>query len=604
MSQGRTPDSASLFNGSRDYCDQVLPERSVYRLLYEQGDMLFPDEYFSDLYHRRGRRSVPPRILATVMVLQRLNGLSDREAVNAFMFDARWKFACGGLDPAYPGFVHTVLVNMRARLRKSEAPTRVFDAVLGVAKEAGLVGTRRVLDSTPLYDAVATQDTVTLIRSAIRGVLRVCDASTEATVRGLLERDDSYDSPGKPIIDWTDADAREQLVDALARDGYSVVAHFDGLKLPQKLDEAVRLLATVLGQDLEDDEGRFRIVRGVARDRVISTVDPEARHGHKTTSRRFDGYKGHIAIDPDSEIITATVVTPGNTGDAEVAEELLRDVLGDTEHAGGDNNDEPGYAAGADSDTEPASNIDGNAEADGSDHADMVERRGLWRRLTQFVASTLTSAVDAFRPSDRVETAVMSTKNPLPSEPRLEVYGDSSYGAASVLKLLDDAGITAFTRVQPPASIGGRFSQAEFDIDVRAGTAQCPAGNIVPLRPRADGSAMAHFGNHCSDCPLRQRCTTAAKGRSVHIHPEFERLSRHRDNQQDPAWAEAYRATRPKVERKIGHVVRVRHGGRRARVRGTLRIDLDFSLRAAAVNLQRLARLGVVRHQDRWMVPA
>jgi len=609
MSQGRTPDTASLFNASRDYCDQVLPERSVYRLLNELGGELFPDEYFSDLYHRRGRRSVPPRILATVMVLQRLNGLSDREAVNAFMFDARWKYACGGLDPAYPGFGHTVLVNMRARLRESDAPTRVFDAVLGVARDAGLVGARRVLDSTPLYDAVATQDTVTLIRSAIRGVLRVSDASTEATVVELLERDDSYDSPGKPIIDWTDAEAREQLVDALARDGYAVVAHFDGEKLPQKLDEAVRLLASVLGQDLEeDDEGRFRIMRGVARDRIISTVDPEARHGHKTASNRFDGYKGHVAIDPDSEIITATAVTPGNTGDADVAEDLLSDVLDDGEGDDDDNSDEPGDDAGIDSETESAANIDGDAMTEASQptsgHADIVERRSLWSRFTRFFASALTSAVDALRPPDRAETAVMAPEDTQPSEPRLEVYGDSSYGAASVLKLLDDAGITAFTRVQQPASIGGRFSQAEFDIDVDAGTAQCPAGKTVPLRPRADGSAMARFGDHCLDCPLRQRCTTASKGRSLHIHPEFERLSRHRDNQQDPAWAQAYKATRPKVERKIGHLVRVRHGGRRARVRGTTRVALDFSLRAAAVNLQRLARMGVMRNQDRWMVPA
>ena len=92
--------------------------------------------------------------------------------------------------------------------------------------------------------------------------------------------------------------------------------------------QAAALLATVLGQDLEEDgDGVFRIARRVAKDRVISTVDPEARHGHKTSARGFDGYKGHTAMDPDSEIITATVVTPGNTGDDRVAEELIDDLL-------------------------------------------------------------------------------------------------------------------------------------------------------------------------------------------------------------------------------------------------------------------------------------
>ena len=106
-------------------------------------------------------------IVAVVMVLQRLEGCSDREAVDRFCFDVRWKYAAGGLDFDYPGFAHTVLVDMRARLAASEAPSRIFDVVLQVADAAGLVGRRRVLDSTPIYHAVATMDTVTLVRSAI-----------------------------------------------------------------------------------------------------------------------------------------------------------------------------------------------------------------------------------------------------------------------------------------------------------------------------------------------------------------------------------------------------------------------------------------------------
>ena len=123
---------------------------------------------------------MPPRIVATVMTLQRLEGLSDREAVERFSFDLRWKYACGGLDYEYVGFVHTVLVDMRARLRRSKHPDRIFESVLAVAKSAGLVGRKRVLDSTALYDAVATQDTVTLVRSAIRALLRTADGGARA----------------------------------------------------------------------------------------------------------------------------------------------------------------------------------------------------------------------------------------------------------------------------------------------------------------------------------------------------------------------------------------------------------------------------------------
>jgi hypothetical protein len=119
---------------------------------------------------------------------------------------------------------------------------------------------------------VATQDTVTLIRSSIRGVLRASDAQTAQRVREVLKRDDAYDTPGKPACDWDVAEAREQLIDTLAKDGFAVLSLFDGEELDAKLDEAVRLLATILGQDLEeDDDGTFRIMRGTAPDRPMLT---------------------------------------------------------------------------------------------------------------------------------------------------------------------------------------------------------------------------------------------------------------------------------------------------------------------------------------------
>ena len=155
----------------------------MYAVLHRERDRLFPDELFADLFSDRGRRSVPPSVVATVMVLQRLEGLSDREAVERYTFDARWRYAAGvgGYDGGRWGrFAHTVLVDMRARLDASEDPKRIFRVSLEAASAAGLVGARRVLDSTPLYDAVATMDTVTLIRSALRGLLRVADEALEA----------------------------------------------------------------------------------------------------------------------------------------------------------------------------------------------------------------------------------------------------------------------------------------------------------------------------------------------------------------------------------------------------------------------------------------
>jgi hypothetical protein len=486
---------------------------------------------FADLFCDVGRRSVPPMIVAVVMVLQRIEGCSDREAVDRFTYDVRWKYAAGGLGFDYPGFVHTVLVDMRARLAASDRPERIFEVVLETAKRAGLVGRRRVLDSTALYDAVATMDTVTLVRSATRGLLGACDAELEAELRGLLGGDDDYRTAGKPVCDYEDPQAREALVDALARDARALLLGLDGRELSAAVARAAVLLAAVVGQDLDEGEdGVFRIARRVAKDRVISTVDPDARHGHKTSARGFDGYKGHVAVDPDSELITATTVTAGNVGDAAPADVLLAEELTEA----------------GDPPTEDASSV----------------------------------------------TAVV---------PLLSVYGDSAYGAGELLDTLEEAGAEIMCKVQPPVAPGGRFTKDAFVVDLDAGTVSCPAGHTTHLRPFGGGDGrIAKFAQACAGCPLAERCTTAKDGRTIYVGPYEQQLARARARQADPAWKADYTATRPKVERKIGHLMRRKHGGRRARVRGHAKVDADFALLAAAVNLARLAVLGLTRQAGGW----
>ena len=520
MSLGHAPKHEDLYRSTRAACEARLPEQSIFRLLARESHRLFPDEAFADLFSDIGRCSIPPRIVSVVMVLQRVQGLSDREAVDAFAFDLRWKYAAGALDFDHPGFVHTVLVDMRQRLRRSERPDRIFEVVLEVAKEAGLCGRKRVLDSTALYDAVATQDTVTLIRSAIRGLLREAGGELEPEVRAVLKRDDDYKSAGKPACDWDDKAAREALVDALARDGYAALWAIDDRKLVGRVRQAAELLATVLGQDLEQrDDGVFRIARRVAPDRLISTVDPEARHGHKTAARGFDGYKGHISVDPDSEIIVATTVTAGNVADGAVAKELLEEAL------------------------EERTSIETSAE----------------------------------------------------SSEKLQVYGDASYGTAELVEHIEGAGGEANVKVQAPSSAEGVFSKDAFEVDLKADTVRCPAGVLVQIRRGKDGGGIAEFGASCQDCLLRGQCTASKGGRSIRIHPKEETLFRSRQRQKSPAWRANYRATRPKVERKLAHLMRHRHGGRRARMRGRERIGHDFALLAAGINLKRIAALRATR---------
>jgi Transposase domain (DUF772) len=164
MTLGRAAQQQALWEGLDRFCEATLAHDSIYALLHREREQLFPDEFFADLFAEHGRRSVPPSVVATVMVLQRFEGRSDREAAELYSFDARWRYAAGvgGYDGGgWGSFVHTVLVDMRERLRQSAHPDRVFEATVETARAAGLVGRKRVLDSTPLYDAVATMDTVT-----------------------------------------------------------------------------------------------------------------------------------------------------------------------------------------------------------------------------------------------------------------------------------------------------------------------------------------------------------------------------------------------------------------------------------------------------------
>jgi len=222
------------FENPRDILGDRLREGSIYRLLADEGDRLFPNDYFADLYIRsvRGRPTVPARVLATVMLLQAFEGLSDREAVDHLEVDLRWQAACG-VDTGAEAFHSTVLVGQRNRLRASVRPRRLFEDVKIVAEASGALRHRaRVFDSTPIYDAVATQDTVTQLRAVIRKLLIALDATGErelsAAVRSSLAREDDYASPGKPPCDWDDRAAREQLVDELVGDCHAALEVLDG----------------------------------------------------------------------------------------------------------------------------------------------------------------------------------------------------------------------------------------------------------------------------------------------------------------------------------------------------------------------------------------
>ena len=339
--QGTSDPNVELLDAAA-FVSHLVPADSVYAFLAEHRRRLFPDDAFSDLFPSgRGRPSQPADVIASVLVLQSLEGLSDREAVQALATDLRWKVACG-LSITDPGFHPTTLTQWRNRLRRSDRPERIFDAVRDVIASTNVLANkhRRALDSTLLDDAVATQDTVTQLVSMIRRVRKVIPAAAAAEVVG-----DDYDqASGKPACAWNDPAARDALVTRLVNDALAVLAGVDGIELDNAQQQLVALLALVAGQDVEpgDEDGTWKIERKVAKHRVISTVDPETRHMHKSRSSYRDGYKAHIAVEPDTGLITACDLTPANEGDGPTGIKLLDgepeglDVLADSAYGSGD----------------------------------------------------------------------------------------------------------------------------------------------------------------------------------------------------------------------------------------------------------------------------
>jgi hypothetical protein len=315
----------------------LVPAGSMFAFLAAHRQELFGDDDFADLFPSgRGRPSVPASVMASVMVLQVLHDYSDAEAADAARCDLRWKAACGfPLD--HGGFDPSTLVYWRRRLAASERPDRISAAVGRVIGQTGVLKgrRRRAVDSTILADAVATQDTITQLIAAVRRCARLVPGAAEQITAVCTGYD--YSQPGKPQIAWDDPAAKDALVSALVSDAGALAGVLAGWDLDEQAAAAVALLALIAGQDVEPAEGsdgtdgRWRIARKVAEDRVISVSDPDARHTRKSPENRRDGYRAHVAACPETGIITGTQLTRAagqDNSDAAVAAQFLAGQAG------------------------------------------------------------------------------------------------------------------------------------------------------------------------------------------------------------------------------------------------------------------------------------
>ena len=511
-----------LFEADTLYAEFV-GRGTFYGWLAAQRGELFPDELFLGFYIAGwGRPSVPPSLLATALVLQTYDGVSDEEATRRAAYDLQWKVALGVEVDTKP-FAKSTLQEFRAQLIVHEDQRLLFQESLELAKRRGKLGRQRrlkvALDTTPILGRGAVKDTYNLLGDGIVQVLRVLAQQAGivggdrdgfvawATEAGYGRYVGDTSLKGGAAIDWNDAAARQQLLGAIVADADRVLAQARvtrgtleaGSAEDTALVVAAGLLSRVLCQDVDRQETGPAIRQGTAPDRLISLHDPAMRHGRKSASKRFDGHKGAVAVDTDEQLITAVDVLAGNAPD--------------------------------------------NADA-----LDLVE---------QTEAAT-GCAVE-------------------------ETYADCAYGDGETRQAFADAGRTLHAKV-PAMTNGDRFPKTAFTIDLDAGTCTCPGEQTTrELRGPAGGPQHFVFATAtCAACPLHAQCVKGPGGRTIALHPQEAILRQARAFQASDAF-DAVRRRRQAAEHRLARLVQL--GLRQARYVGHPKVLFQLALAAAVANL-------------------
>ncbi len=515
-----------MFEADALYGDFV-GRKNFYGFLASQRNELFRDEDFAALYCRdNGRPSVPPSLLATALVLQTYDRVSDDEATRRAAFDLQWKVALGVELDVRP-FAKSTLQEFRAQLIVHEQTGAIFQQSLEVAKRRGVwkkghpqherQQMKLALDTTHILGRGAVKDTYNLLADGIVQVLRVLaklgpfELMDVAEEVGCTRYVGGSSLKGQAEVDWTNPQARQRFLAEIVADADRLLELVRGTRAglaedsaeDKELVTAAEVLARVLGQDIERNENGPRLKHGVAPDRLISIHDPEMRHGRKSSSHRFNGHKAQVAVDTDSQLITAVDVLPGNAPDADHALEVVE----------------------------------------------------------------ATEAVTGCQV--------------------VEVIGDCAYGAGSTRAEFAESGRTMVAKV-PEIHNQDFFAKTAFQIDLEAGTCTCPNEQTTDdLRPAKGGGGVFVFATEtCAACPLRAQCTCGQGGRTVQVHPQEALLQQARELQASAAFDEA-RRRRQVVEHRIARLAQL--GIRQARYFGRTKTLFQLCLAAAVANLTLLA---------------
>ena len=534
---GKRTSQLGLFEADQLYVDFVGRD-SFYGFLAGQRGQLFHDEDFAALYCLdNGRNSTPPSLLATALLLQTYERVSDEEAKARADFDLRWKVALGVCLEDRP-FAKSTLQVFRAQLILHEKVMSVFKQSLKIARQTGHLKNRKVkavLDTSYILGRGAVKDTYNLLADGIVKLIRALAYLDGTKPEAWAETHNlsRYFGPAsikaEAQINWEDAKARQKFLTSVVGDAdrlleiarQSLTAYAPESDEHKKLTEAAELLAQLLLQDVERKPEGASIKEGVSRDRVVSVHDPEMRHGRKSKSKRFDGHKAALAVDAESQLITAVAVLAGNAPDNEKALELVKQTEENAQ-------------------VEVEETIGDCAFGDGTTRQEFADAG---RKLVAKVP-------------DRPNGAQI---------PKQDFQIDLENKTCTCPAGQECATLESMGRRKDRNGESQEWQGFKFDPEV------------------------------CAVCPLRPQCVSAGpgKGRTVSLHPQEALLQEARAFQRSEAFS-PYKELRQTAEHRIARLVQL--GMRQARYFGRVKTLYQLVMAATVANLTLVAtKVGLMR---------
>ena len=526
---GKQSAQRGLFEADNQYADFVGRE-TFYGFLASQRGKLFRDEDFADLYCAdNGRTSVPPSVLATALVLQTHDRVSDAEAKARADYDLRWKVALGTELEERP-FAKSTLQLFRAQLILHEKARAVFRGSLVMAKASGFLRGRKklhaALDTLSILGRGAVKDTYNLLSDGIAKLVRALAGQVQADSAGWaaehgFERHLTGNVKGEAKVDWDDASSRQRFLAEIVTDakrlltlaGEACSQSGKDSDAAQEIEAAAALRTQLLHQDIEYKDDEPQIKQGVAKDRIPSVHDPEMRHGHKSSTGRFNGHKGAVAVDTESQLITAVDVIPGNAHDSEKTLGLVEQSEANTGMAVADTVGDCAYGTG-----------ETRCEFDKAD-----------RKLIA----------------------------PVPRPPRNGKLPKTAF---------------KISRKEDRVTCPGGCTTKKFN---RAKTGAKRTGKRYRVK------RFVFPKERCATCPLRAECVSGKGPRTITLHPQEAMMQRARRYQQTEGFRDANRR-RQTVEHRIARLRQL--GVRQARYVGRAKTLFQLLMAATVANLTLVAR--------------